>query len=61
MECTENTVVPKLPRGLRPLYKPTKYSSKKINIVKPALRGHFGTMKRWSYMAGDLLNEVQFI
>ena len=34
---------------------PTKYT------VKPVLRGHVGTKKKWSSKTGDLLKEVQFI
>jgi len=26
--------------------------------VKPVLRGHFGTKKKWSYKTSDLLKEV---
>ena len=28
------------------------------NTVKPVLRGHFRTKKKWSFKAGDLLKEV---
>jgi len=33
----------------------------KTNTVKPVLRGHIGTKKKWPYKTGDLLKEVQFI
>jgi hypothetical protein len=31
------------------------------HLVKPVLKGHFGTKKKWPYKTGDLLKEVQFI
>jgi len=29
--------------------------------VKPVLRGHSWTKKKWPYKTGDLLKEIQFI
>ena len=31
------------------------------STVKPVLRGHHGTKKKWPSMTGDFLKDVQFI